>query len=217
MSVPTWCAFFSFDPEEFGFPMNTMLSAEAAAFLAPAALVDSEAPEISAFVESRLTGCDHIEAARRVFHYVRDEVSHSWDIQSRRITRSATEVLAFREGICYPKSHLVAALLRRRGIPTALCYQRLTLADDEQDAYAIHAFNAVFLDGAWHRIDARGNKDGVDAQFSLQQERLAFPVRPEYGEVDYPTLYAEPHPCIVDALMSNDDLITMYTHLPSRL
>ena len=197
--------------------MDLILDAEPAAYLAPANLVDSDAPEIAAFVRDRLTGCDDVEAARRAFLYVRDEVSHSWDIQGRRVTRSATEALEFKEGICYPKSHLVAALLRHRGIPTAMCYQRLTLFDDDQGGYAIHALNAVYLDGAWHRIDARGNKPGVDAQFSLEREQLAFPVRPEYDEIDYPTLYAEPHSRIVDTLVANDDVTTMYTNLPSRL
>jgi transglutaminase-like putative cysteine protease len=197
--------------------MNMVLDAEPAAYLAPATLVDAGSLEIAAFVQERLTGCDEIEAARRVFHFVRDEVSHSFDIQGHVVTRSATDALALRQGICYPKSHLVAALLRERGIPAALCYQRLTLFDDDRAGYAIHALNAVFLEGAWHRIDARGNKPGVDAQFSLEREQLAYPVRPEYDEVDYPTLYAEPHPSIVDTLMSNDDAITMYMNLPSRL
>jgi transglutaminase-like putative cysteine protease len=198
--------------------MEFRLLSDPGAYLAPATLVDSDAPEITAFVEHRLTDCDDIEAARRVFLYVRDEVAHSWDIQGHLVTRSASDALKFGEGICYPKSHLVAALLRKRGIPAALCYQRLTLYDDERGGYAIHALNAVFLNGAWHRIDARGNKEGVAAEFSLGAERLAFPVRPERDEIDYPVLYAEPHPVIVETLMSNEDAYLMYTkNLPTQL
>jgi transglutaminase-like putative cysteine protease len=100
--------------------VNFVLASDPAAYLLPATLVDSDAPEIAAFVDSRLAGCDEIEAARRAFLYVRDEVAHSWDVQGHRVTRSATEALEFSEGICYPKSHLVAALLRRRGIPAAI-------------------------------------------------------------------------------------------------
>lgn len=198
--------------------MDFVLSSASGAYLAPAMLVDSGAPEIAAFVERRLADVDEIEAARRVFLYVRDEVAHSADIRGRRVTRSASDVLKFGEGICYPKSHLVAALLRKRGIPAALCYQRLTLFDDEPGSYAIHALNAVFLGGAWHRIDARGNKEGVAAEFSLGEERLAFPVRPERDEVDYRVLYAEPHPAIVETLISNEDAYLMYTkNLPTQL
>lgn len=36
----------------------------------------------------------------------------------------------------------------------------------------------------WIRLDARGNKENVHAEFSLDEEMLAFPVRSELGEVD---------------------------------
>jgi transglutaminase-like putative cysteine protease len=188
------------------------------AYLAPARLIDVDAPAIGAFVETHLRACDDVEAARRAFHFVRDEVSHSWDIQGRRVTRTGTDALTYREGICYAKSHLFAALLRRRGIPTAVCYQRLTLLDDDSAGYAIHALNAVFLDGRWVRLDARGNKPGVDAAFSLAEERLAFPVRATYDEIDYPELRAEPHEAIVATLARHDDAIVMYREgLPGSL
>ncbi len=189
-----------------------------AAYLDVAPLIDRDAPAIVAFVEARLADVDDIEAARRVFHFVRDEVWHSWDIQGHRVTRTASDALAYREGICYPKSHLFAALLRRRGIPTALCYQRLTLLDDASAGYAVHALNALFLNGCWHRFDARGNKAGVRAEFSLTEERLAFPVRALFDEIDYPELYAEPHPAIVTTLERHDDALIMYREgLPDRL
>jgi len=189
-----------------------------AAYLAPAPLVDCDAPEIADFVDAHLQNCAPEEAARRVFHFVRDEVSHSWDIQARRMSRSASDALRIREGICYPKSHLVAALLRRAGVPTAICYQRLTLLDDDSAGYAVHALNAVHLGDRWRRIDARGNKPGVAAEFSLNEERLAFPVRPQFDEVDYPVLFVEPHPAIAHTLATNDDALVMYrNHLPARL
>ena len=37
----------------------------------------------------------------------------------------------------------------------------------------------------WIRLDARGNKAGVNAQFSLEKEYLAFPARSDFGEKDY--------------------------------
>jgi transglutaminase-like putative cysteine protease len=188
------------------------------AYLAAAPLVDRDAPPIAAFVDEHLRGLNAIDAARRAFTFVRDDVAHSWDIQGRRVTRSASDALAHREGICYPKSHLVAALLRNYGVPTALCYQRLTLLDDDSGGYAVHALNAVFLEGAWHRLDARGNKPGIAADFSLAEERLAFPVRPEFDEVDYPALHAQPHAAIVNTLLANEDAMEMYRKgLPARL
>lgn len=189
-------------------------------FLEPTAFIESDAPAVSAWVANRLAACDDVERARRVFHFVRDEVHHSWDIQGRRVTRTALDVLAYREGICYAKSHLAAALLRCAGVPTGICYQRLTLMDDDSQGYAVHALNTVYLQSLerWIRFDARGNKPGVNAQFSLDREQLAFRIRPEYDEVDYLVNHSEPHPAIVETLVQNDDAMTMYLKgLPAAL
>ena len=144
--------------------------------------VDFEHPEIQAYLAATPGNGRSEEAIIRAdFEFVRDRVAHSWDIGSRRVTGRASEVLRHREGICYAKSHLLAALLRGRGIPAGLCYQRLTLGDMPDTGHCVHALNAVWLSSrqAWIRLDARGNKPGVDAQFSLGEERLAFAVRPQ--------------------------------------
>ena len=49
-----------------------------------------------------------------------------------------------------------------------------------------HGLNGVYLSdyGKWIRLDARGNKEGVNAQFSVETEQLAYAVRPEMGEED---------------------------------
>jgi len=100
-----------------------------------------------------------IEKVKVAFEFVRDEISHSWDIQGKRVTCSASDVLTYKEGICYAKSHLVASLLRSQGIPTGFCYQRLMLFDTPEKGYCIHALNAVFLKtlNKWQRLDARGS------------------------------------------------------------
>src|SRR4051794_18132025 len=66
------------------------------------------------------------EYARAAFEYVRDAIPHSFDSGDRRVSWRASDVLDQRNGICYAKSHALAALLRARGIPAGLCYQRLT-------------------------------------------------------------------------------------------
>lgn len=80
-----------------------------------------------------------------------------------------------------------------------LCYQRLLWGDNPDTGHVLHGLVAVYLRDKWIRLDARGNKTGVDAQFSIDEEKLAFPVRPEFGEIDYPTIYAAAHPLIVEA------------------
>ncbi|RKN83979.1 transglutaminase-like domain-containing protein [Paenibacillus ginsengarvi] len=161
-----------------------------------------------------------VDTIRAAYTFVRDCISHSWDIQSRKVTRSASEVLLGVEGICYAKSNLLAALLRAGGIPTGFCYQRLTLGDTPDTGYCLHALNAVYVAsaGKWVRIDARGNKPGVSAEFSLAEEKLAFPVRPHLGEVDYPAIYANPNSKTMDVLRVNTDCLVMYLNrLPDEL
>lgn len=155
------------------------------------------------------------EFARAAFEWVRDEVGHSFDVQDSRVTLTAAKVLEHRVGLCYAKSHLLAAVLRAQGVPTALCYQRLVHGED---AFVLHGLVAVHLRGGWHRQDPRGNKEGVDAQFSLDEERLAWPVDVASGEVDYPTLHVSPAPCVVEVLSSADDMLALYDDgLPTEL
>ncbi|MEN6461657.1 MAG: transglutaminase family protein, partial [Syntrophomonas sp.] len=148
-----------------------------------------------------------IELAKIAFEYVRDNIPHSNDIQSSHVTCKASEVLYFKEGICYAKSNLLAAILRSKGIPTGFCYQRLTKGDTPDTGYCIHALNAIYLKTLerWIRLDARGNKEGVNAQFSIDEEKLAFPVRKKYNEKNYPIIYTEPNANTITALKQNSD------------
>jgi transglutaminase-like putative cysteine protease len=153
--------------------------------------------------------------ARLAFEFVRDTIPHSQDSGDPRVTWRASDVLGQGTGICYAKSHALAALLRAEDIPTALCYQRL--AHDDGDGHAVHGLIAVRFNGAWHRQDPRGNKPGVDARFSLDGERLAWIPDPESNEVDYPVLYAEPHPAVLAALKAAPDRPYLWKTLPTTL
>jgi transglutaminase-like putative cysteine protease len=158
---------------------------------------------------------DDVDFVKVAFEFVRDEIGHSWDVQDPRVTLSASQTLREGVGLCFAKSHLLTGLLRAQGVPTGLCYQRLT---DDGEQFDVHGLAAVYLDGAWHRLDPRGNKPGVDAQFSLAEERLAWPVRPELGECDYLEVFASPHPAVVAALGSTDDVLSLCGGgLPSAL
>ncbi|WP_298787359.1 transglutaminase family protein [uncultured Marinococcus sp.] len=160
---------------------------------------------------------EKIEAA---YLFVRDEVSHSWDIQGKTVTRRASEVLKYREGICWSKSHLLAALLRLEGIACGFCYQRLTLFEEPADGYCIHALNAVYLneEDRWVRLDARGNKPGIDAQFFTDKEQLAFSVETAKDERDYPEVYANTPEELLDVLDRQRDPVYMYRYaLPESL
>lgn len=153
--------------------------------------------------------------ARLAFEFVRDTIPHSQDSGDPRVTWRASDVLEQGTGICYAKAHALAALLRAEDIPTALCYQRLL--QDDGGGTVVHGLVAVRFNGRWHRQDPRGNKPGVDAQFSLNGERLAFPVDPKSNELDYPVLYAKPHPAVLGALQGAADRPHLWQTLPTAL
>lgn len=166
------------------------------------------------------TSQTEVEKTKIAFEYIRDEISHSWDIQSTHVTCKASEVLSSREGICYAKANALAALLRSQGIPVGFCYQRLMLFDTPEKGYCVHALNAVFLKtvNKWIRLDARGNKKGIDAQFSIGEEKLAFTIQKEFHEKDYPIIYARPHPKTIATLEQHTNAVEMYKHhLPEYL
>jgi transglutaminase-like putative cysteine protease len=153
-----------------------------------------------------------IDVARACFEWVRDEISHSGDIQAEVVTCRASDVLAVRTGWCFAKSHLLAALLRANGIPTGLCYQRLRR--DDGTGFTLHGLNAVCLpETGWYRADPRGNKAGVNAQFTPPVERLAWSVR-EPGEMDLPEIWAEPLPVVVRYLQESNSLAAARRNLP---
>ncbi|MET9699500.1 transglutaminase family protein [Streptomyces sp. NPDC006529] len=155
--------------------------------------------------------------AESAFAFVRDTIPHSNDAGDLRVTWRASDVLERRTGICYAKAHALTALLRARDIPTGLCYQ--LLGDDDGSRAVVHGLIALRLPGrdTWSRLDPRGNKPGVDARFSLDTERLAFPVRPELGEIDYPGLYATPPAPVLHALRTAPDRVALWDLLPTGL
>ncbi|MGW2839326.1 transglutaminase-like domain-containing protein [Streptomyces sp. NPDC001493] len=155
--------------------------------------------------------------AEAAFTFVRDTIPHSADSGDLRVAWRASDVLATRNGICYAKSHALAALLRVADIPAALCYQRLV--DEEGGVPGVHGLVALRLPGRghWSRIDPRGNKPGVDARFSLDRERLAWPVHPAFGGVDYPVLHASPHPEVLEVLRRARDRHELWETLPRAL
>jgi ribosomal protein S18 acetylase RimI-like enzyme len=142
---------------------------------------------------------DEKEKIKTAFEYVRDEIHHSGDINSDRVTKTASEALKYKEGICISKALLLAAILRYGGIPAGLCYQRLTKGDMPDTGYIIHGLNAVYLSNEkkWIRLDARGNKKNVNAQFSTNEEKIAYPVMIEHDEIDYPIIYTKPHSLVI--------------------
>lgn len=179
------------------------------AYLAADEAIDHHHPLVRETASRLAQGvADSYEYARAAFEFVRDTIPHSQDSGDPRVTWRASDVLEQGTGICYAKAHALAALLRAEDIPTALCYQKLDV---------VHGLVAVRFNGAWHRQDPRGNKPGVDARFSLDGERLAFRPDPKSNELDYPVLYAEPHPAVLGVLKAAPDRPYLWKTLPTAL
>lgn len=152
------------------------------------------------------------ETTRKCFEFVRDKIKHSWDYKLNPVTYKASDVLCHGTGYCYAKSHLLAALLRANNILAGLCYQRLTITD--APPFCLHGLNAVYLKQfGWYRLDARGNKQGVTAEFCPPVEKLAFPIATQ-GEADLPEIWAEPLPIVIQALKLYKTVQEVANNLP---
>lgn len=179
--------------------------------------VDYSNIEIKKLSQKLFKNCvDDIDKIKIAFEYVRDEIDHSAHIKSLRVTRCASEVLKYREGICFAKSMLLAALLRLEGIPTGFCYERIL----GENKYFLHALNAVYISkyNHWIRVDSRGNTNDKNAQFYPDREQLAYSIREDCGEEEYPIIYVHPPKIITDTLEKYDNCIEMIENgLPDKM
>ena len=92
--------------------------------------------------------------------------------------------------------------MRCENIPTGFCYQKLSTDFGK----IFHGLNGVYIDEKWFRLDARGNTGEINAQFSLNEEKLAYIPQKEIGDVDYPYIYSNPCHEIIEILQINSNL-----------
>ena len=182
-------------------------------YLESSEYIDWENPAVFAQAKDLTSGVSEFEEiARRCFEFVRDEIRHSWDYKQNPVTCKASDVLKHRTGYCYAKSHLLAALLRANEIATGLCYQRLTITD--VPPFCLHGLNAIQLEPyGSYRIDARGNKQGVSADFCPPIEKLAFPIVMP-GEANLPEIRAKPLSVVTEVLSKSSTYREVAENLP---
>ncbi len=183
-------------------------------YLEVSTYIDWNHPEVLAKAKKLSLGyTETTDVIKSCFEFVRDQIKHSGDYKIDTVTCKASDVLNHETGWCYAKSHLLAALLRANSIPTGLCYQRLTI-DNNEPPFCLHGLNAVYLKKhGWYRIDARGNKPGVDARFCPPLEKLAFQIVSE-GEITLPEIWNEPLPIIVQELETRKTHLEVVNNLP---
>lgn len=198
-----------FEPEREGFDR----------YLEDTIVVDWQTPTVLEKARELVAGADdELERVRRIFAFVHDEIRHSLDVDTDVVTCSASQVLREGTGLCYAKSHLLAALLRARGIPAGFAYQRVR--DDEAGGrLVLHGFVVAWLSGraGWVALDPRGDIDAIHTEVDLERPSLAFTPDPEAGESTIPTVFARPAKRVVDLLDQADSLQRIRRFLPDSL
>jgi transglutaminase-like putative cysteine protease len=183
-------------------------------FLVASRAIDCDHPSVRRLADE-VRRADELATVRAAYEIVRDRYAHSYDIAATEVSVSASDVLRHGHGICFAKAHLLAAVLRACGVPTALCYQKLARDDATPGATCLHGLNAVWLDESWRRLDPRGNKPATAAPFDPERERLAYAIDPARGERDYRDVYAEPLPCVLSALRGSANVAELDRNLPA--
>jgi len=189
-------------------------------YLTSDTIIDWQTPPVlQKALELTKSFSDDVDKARCLYEWVRDTISHSNDAGHEIVTCSASEVLHHGTGICFAKSHLLAALLRAANIPAGFCYQVLCLNPPVDNESVLHGFNAIYLAtlGRWIRVDARGNTDGINAQFSIKKEQLAFAMDPLADEFIYETIFATPVESVVNRLKMYKTMGDLWLDLPQSL
>jgi transglutaminase-like putative cysteine protease len=183
-------------------------------FLTASAAVDRDHPAVQRLARE-VRQARGIDTMRVAYETVRDRYPHSMDINAPEVSLSASDVLRHGHGICFAKSHLLAAVLRACGVATGLSYQKLVGGERTY----LHALNVVWLpdQGRWIRLDARGNKPGVEAKFSIAVECLAFPIRSDCGERDFAEIHARPLPSTLAALRRSRTTAELARRLPADM
>lgn len=190
------------------------------AYLKEDAVIDYSNESITQLTDTLLKKANNeLEFIQLAYEFVRDNIFHSADINEDIITCTASEVLNVGHGICFAKSHLLAAILRCKSIPTGFCYQKLILDDETAPVLIYHGLNGVYIKELhkWVRLDARGNKNGVNAQFSIETEQLTFSVRAEKGEEDGLMVYPNPDAKILERLKKYKTRTELWDDLPTEL
>jgi len=183
-------------------------------YLEATEIIDYTNVEIQHLAKVLAEGCStDVAIAKKCYEWVRDEIHHSGDYKDDITTCKASDVLKYKTGWCYAKAHLLAALLRANGIPTGFCYQRLSCSEYLPDIYCLHGLNWIYLkEDGWYRVDVRGNKEGVNAQFTPPEEQLAFTLKE--NEFDLNENLTEPLEVVVQTLKKFQTYDEMICHFP---
>jgi len=188
-------------------------------YLEDTIIIDWQTPPVWEKARELVADCRSEEdCARMLFEWVRDEIPHSDDIDTDTVTCRASSVLKEGTGLCFAKSHLLAAFLRATGIPAGFGYQRLR-RDPPGGGYSLHGFVCTYLvqHDRWVVLDPRGNNERVHAEFDIDEPSFAYQPDPEEGEETIEIIFTRPRRNLVDLLEGNQSLEKLRPHIPGEL
>ena len=151
---------------------NAGLPAEAARFVAPATYIDSDSPEVQAFVAKALRDlapdATDTQKAIRLFAAVRDGLRYDPYTFALDPEEYRASVIAQAEaGFCVPKAILLTACLRAAGIPAALGFADVRnhlntpklAALMGTDLFIYHGYVQLWLDGKPYKVTPAFNME----------------------------------------------------------
>lgn len=188
-------------------------------YLEDTIIIDWQTPPVWEKARELVAACSsEEECARTLFEWVRDEIPHSDDIETDSVTCRASSVLKEGTGLCFAKSHLLAAFLRATGIPAGFGYQRLR-RDTPGSGYSLHGFVCAYLaqHDRWIVLDARGNNERVHAEFDIDEPSFAYQPDSAEGEETIEIIFTRPRRNLVDLLEGNHSLEKLRPHIPGEL
>ncbi len=137
------------------------------AWLEPTWFLDSDSPEVEAYATRAVGGAtDPTEQAVRLFHSVRDGIRYDPYISAHRPDSfRASTVAGSSSNWCVPKSVLLAAAARSRGIPARLGFadvrNHLTSEKLQEsmgtDLFMWHGYAELRLSGRWFKLSSAFN------------------------------------------------------------
>lgn len=153
--------------------------------------IDSDSAAVAGFADAAAgESSDPVEVARRLFYAVRDGIRYDpYVTAAEPEAYRASTVARSQRNWCIPKSVLLAAAARNRGIPARLGFAdvRNHLTSDKlsatmsTDVFAWHGYAELLLNGQWRKLSTAFNielceKFGVKVlEFDPEQDTLMHP------------------------------------------
>jgi transglutaminase-like putative cysteine protease len=142
------------------------------AWLAPTWFIDAADPAVVAFADAAAgDATEPTDVAIRLFYAVRDGFRYDpYNVDHSPERFRASSVVASPSNWCVPKSVLLTAAARSRGIPARLGFAdvRNHLTSDKlkaqmgSDVFAWHGYSELLLDGRWFKLSTAFNIELCD-------------------------------------------------------